>query len=173
MARLRLTAAHYLNVPGVEWHQEETSQQTGERIRKSYPVPKHLDPNDPKHLTDRENGWIVVSTKFDPAHPRDVIFVGDPTPDMEPLDQEAEALIEARRPNWIHPIDSLPGQGFAESLIASFEKQIQALLANQPAKPVNLSAGVDPEAFAALQEQVAQLMARNAELEAKQPERRV
>src|SRR5882672_3560161 len=108
MARWRLTAAHYLNVPGTEWEQKETSRETGRQIRKIYPVPLHLDPDDP--TAQNRDGEVIVAHEGSEKK-GDYIFTGPPTPDMEPLDDEAESLTKAERPRWLIKPDSGVGYG--------------------------------------------------------------
>jgi len=169
MARWRLTQAHYLNVPGTEWEYKETDRTSGRQGRKVFQVPLFLNPADPADCN--RDGEINVC-HADKGKPGDIVFVGEPTPDMEPLDEEAEAISKACEPKWQHPIESLGGQGYSQSLLSSFEKQLTDMLRQMPttpAQPVSV-AGVDPAEFAKLQEQVAALAARNAELEAAKPE---
>lgn len=170
MARWRLKAKHYLPVPGTEWEQKETDRNTGKQVRKVYTVPLYLDPDDPADWTDKANQEIVVSDG-DHAQPRDIIFSGEPTPDMEPVDEAAEAISDSLKHKWIHPIESLDGQGnsYGDSLLRGLEEQVARLMANQPEKPVSVGA-IDTQAFAALQAQVAQLMEQNAQLQAKAAE---
>src|SRR6266705_1767114 len=106
MARWRLRTGHYLNVPGTEWEYKETDRTTGKTGRKVFAVPMLLDPNDP--ADHNYPGEIIVASAEDRAFPRDIIFLGDPTPDMEPIDDEAEAISEALASKWVHPIESLP-----------------------------------------------------------------
>lgn len=94
MARFRLTAPHYLNVPGTEWEQNETLP-TGKIYRHRYKVHMYLDPKDPGDHNYPLTGEIIVATVADPRYPLDLIFLGEPTQDMEPLDAEAEALFQA------------------------------------------------------------------------------
>lgn len=169
MARWKLTAAHYLNVPGTEWEQKETSRETGRQVRKVYPVPLHLDPDD--RASQNRDGEVIVAHEGSDKK-GDFVFLGDPTPDMEPLDEEAEALSEARRPFWLIKPDS--GIGYGDQLVAAFEKQIQGLIAVGtaiPAAPLSANS-VSRAEFDKLQEQMAALIARNAELEAEKPARR-
>lgn len=165
MARWRLTIAHYLPVPDTEFEYKETSRETGRQKVMRYPVPMYLDPDDPSCHTPMGSGQCVVCHEGK-GHPTDWIFSGDPTPEMEPLDAEAEALTDARRPFWSHPIDSLPGQGYSDNVLASLEKSIAALVAGQSRQPVAV-AGISLEDFTALQKQVAELVAQNAALRAK------
>lgn len=166
MARWKLTATHYLNVPGTEWEYEETTRATGKRFRKRFEVPLYLSTEDAEY--QNRDGEVIVAWAGS-AIGTDVIFVGNPTPDMEPRDAEAEAISERLRPTWVHAIESLPSTGdFSQSLLTMFEKQIEALGGLQASPAANISGkGVDPAEFAALQEQVKALILRNAELEAK------
>ncbi len=161
MARWKLTAKHYLNVPGTFWRHEETSRDTGERVEHMYPVPKHLDPDDPKQQNRQGEVIVCLEGKGERG---DITFIGKPTPDMEPIDDEAEAISAAERPKWQHPIETLPMNGdFSQSLFTMLQQKLDAAAVAQPTQAI--SAGVDPEAFALMQDQLAQLMARNAELE--------
>lgn len=167
MARWKLKEKHYLNVGGVEWEQIETLQETGEQIRHRFPVPLYLDPEDGGILKRwGQGGELIVSDGNDPEgrlNPKDIVFSGPPTPAMEPIDESAEAITAAARPAWIHPVESLPGQGFNENLLQALSKQLADAFANS--KAVAPIIGVDPADFKILQEQVAALLARNAELE--------
>ena len=167
MARWLLKQPHYINVPGTEWEYNEVDRTSGKQVRMRYAVPLYLDPNNPGDRNYPE-GIIVAreGTKF----PKDIVFLGEPTPDMEPLDEEAEAISATCSSKWIHPIESLSAEGgYGASLVTAFEQQIAKLIQLGQAAPANpVSAGtVSAEEFAKLQEQVAALMARNAELEVK------
>src|SRR5262245_18811337 len=125
MARWFLKERHYLNVPGTEWEYKETDRETGRQHRLVLPVPLYLDPKQSADWNDRANDLITVSNKFDPAHPRDHVFVGDPTPDMEPMDEEAEAITQCfvDRGAWKHPIDSMD-MTYSQSILSEFERAI-------------------------------------------------
>jgi hypothetical protein len=170
VARWRLTDAHYLAVPETEWEYRETNRETGRQARKVYEVPLHLDPKNAADWNYPRDEAIIVSNKYDPAYPRDHVFRGTPTPDMEPLDDEAKAISDAERKNWIHPIEAL-NMTYSESRLSEFERGIAELLAkgvpkaSGPMPALSLS-GVDPEAFERMQAQIATLMEANAKLEA-------
>lgn len=170
MARWELKEKHTLNVKGVQWEQIETIQETGEQVRHRFDVPLYLDPDDGGIIKRWGNGGILIVSDGNNAHPRDIIFTGPPTPGMDPIDDEARRISDSLRDSWIHPIESLQGQGFGESLLASLSKQLAEAMANQ--RQVAPVTGVDPADFAKLQEQVAALMARNAELESASDRRR-
>lgn len=132
MARFRLRGKHYLNVPGTEWEQKELDQATGKQARKIYPVPMFLDPAEPADCN--YPGEIIVATEISKGNGRDIVFLGDPTPDMEPLDDEAEALVESLKHKWVHPIESLSGT-YGESLMGMFQSEIAKLQSNTGAAP--------------------------------------
>jgi hypothetical protein len=167
MARWKLTARHYLSVPGTEWEYKETNRETNRQARKVYEVPIYLDPEQASDWNYPNDEAIIVSNKFNPAHHRDIVFRGTPTPDMLPLDDEAQALSDAERKNWIHPIESL-NMTYSESRLSEFERGIAELLSKgvpRISPPAMSLGGIDPAAFERLQQQVAALMERNAQLE--------
>jgi len=110
MARWRLTNKHYLNVPGTEWEYEEVTN-AGKRHKARLPVPLYIDPDD-REFQDR-NGDVIVAHEGS-AQRGDITFIGLPTQDMDPIDDEAKA-ISASITFGEHPIDSLPATG--QSLI--------------------------------------------------------
>lgn len=172
MARFRLRGKHYINVvfPQAEWEHKELDEVTKREKRKRYLVPTYLNPEEPGDCN--YPGEIIVSTKEERQYARDYVFSGPPTPDMEPLDEEAEALLKEASKAWAHPIESLSGT-YGDTALQAFEAQIVALLAkkgSEAAAPVAASA-VSKEDFEALQAQVVALMAQNAELLAQQPRR--
>jgi hypothetical protein len=168
MARWKLTDAHYLNVPGTEWEYKETNRDTGRQARKVYEIPQYLNPKDAADWNYREEEAIIVSNKFDPAHSRDIIFRGPPTPDMEPLDDEAQAITQGfiERGAWKHPIESL-NMTYSQSVLSEFEQNLARLVekAQKTSVPSVSVKGIDPAAFEKLQQQVAMLAERNTELE--------
>lgn len=129
MARWKVTAKHYLHAEQygqpTEWERQETNQATGRMFRKAYKVPMFIDPDDPFCINKHE-GFCVVARKGKDK-PGDIIFFGPPTPDMEPLDDEAIAETEAERPKWVNPIESLPvevGQEFGKQILEMLQKQL-------------------------------------------------
>ncbi len=93
MARWKLTEKHYLNVPGTKWEHQQIDRSTGRPIRKTFNVPLFLDPESEQDWNVREgyDGYISVCHEGK-GNDRDIIFVGDPTPGMLPLDDEAKAI---------------------------------------------------------------------------------
>lgn len=170
MARWRLQSAHYLNVQGsdgvpVEWEYTEQSRLTGKQVRKRFQVPQFLDPKDP---SDHNYPGEIIVCWEDKGAPQDITFFGAPTPEMEPLDAEAEAITLEESKKWVHPIDSLPGQGemYSQSLIKEFERAIDSLTKRLDGQAVpNVPTGtIPPDAFAQLQVQVAELAEMNRAL---------
>ncbi len=169
MARWSLRNPHYLNVldaegKGCEWMHEETDRETGRRNRKIYTVPQMLDPNNPQDQNYRELGRIIVCHQGK-GEPRDITFLGEPTPDMEPFDEEAEKISESLRPKWEHPIETLPANGGMNEQEAAFMKHLMESFAKSAA-PQNAS--VPKEEFEELKAQVAALMEQNKALQAAQ-----
>lgn len=142
MARFQLKAKHYLNVtiPGrkIIWRYSEESRD-GIANEQEFPVPLYLDPEDPRWHNDKELG-IVVTTEADPAHPRDYILKGEPTIDMEPLDEEAEALRASLMPKWTNPIESLPAQlsPGEQAFMEAMMKQFAGVMNPQPQIDISL-----------------------------------
>jgi hypothetical protein len=176
MARWKLTDGHYLNVPGIEWEYKESDRETGRSARKVYNVPLYLNPKNREDWNYPQDEAIIVTDKEDRAHPRDILFVGPPTPDMEALDDEAQAISQKYIDSgaWKHPIEAL-NMTYSQSILSEFEMQIAqhlAGVAKQQPLPPNVSVkGVDPADFAKMQEQVAALMEENMRLKS-QPVRR-
>ena len=169
MARWRLTNPHYLNVPGTEWEYKETNRDTGRQARKVFPVPLYLNPSDPADHNYREDGEIIVAHEGPGVQRKDLIFIGPPTPDMEPLDEEAKAISEAESVKWIHPIEDMAADGgYSQSLLHNFEQQIIELNKKLPAVAASAisKSMVGDDAFNKLMEQVQALAASNAELQA-------
>lgn len=162
MARWKLTAPHYLNVPGTEWEYKESDRETGRSVRKVYHIPLHLNPDLSSDWNYRDQEAIIVSSRVDPLCPRDIVFVGPPTPDMEPLDDEARRIsqeyVDSGR--WKHPIESM-NMTYSQSLLTEFEQKIALHLAGM-SKPTEVPRETDLDR---LQKQLAELMERNARLE--------
>jgi hypothetical protein len=126
MARWRLTEPHYLNTPGTVWEQKETDRFTGKQVRKTYPVPQHLDPkneSDWNYKFGSDEGEGIVVCYEGKGKPRDIVFVGPPTPAMEPLDDEARDISDGERPNWKHPIEDMSDRSYSEGLLDMLQAQ--------------------------------------------------
>jgi hypothetical protein len=135
MARWKLLQPHHLNVPGTEWEYNETDRKTNKPKRTRFPVPLYLNPLSPDdwNYGDKDDGDIIVAHDNANAGERDYLFVGDPTPDMEPLDDEARAISDSFRGRWGDgPIEGLPAQGgYSQSLLDSVQKEFADAVAGQ------------------------------------------
>lgn len=126
MARWRLAGPHYLNVKGSTWEYKEVDRTTGKQKRTLFPVPQLLDPDNPgdwNYVYGKDFGEIIVANKAG-DYPKDIIFSGDPTPDMVPLDDEAKAITAKMAPKWKHPIESL-STTYADEMLKDLGEQMQ------------------------------------------------
>lgn len=161
MARFRLISSHYINVEQlpdgtkIEYEHKETARESGRTVRKLFAVPMLLDPRDP--ADHNYPGEIIVANEFSRAYPQDIIFHGDPTQEMEPLDDEAEAIMAPLREKWAHPIDSMPLNGGMNEAESAFMKKMMEAFAGAAMPKVNLAV---PDA------EVSELKDRLAKLEA-------
>jgi hypothetical protein len=131
MARWKVTAKHYIHAEqygqSTEWERQEINGDTGRMFRKLYKVPMFIDPDDPQCINKHE-GICVVARKGT-EHPGDIVFFGPPTPDMEPLDDGAQAETDSEKHKWINPIDSLApeiGQEFGKQLLEALNRQVDS-----------------------------------------------
>jgi polyhydroxyalkanoate synthesis regulator phasin len=163
MARWRLLVGHYLNTdPPAEIEFKEVDRNTGRQARKVYKVPRHLDPKDPNDHNYPSEGEIIVSNGNN-AQGRDIVFIGDPTPDMEPIDDEAKKISQSfiDSGKWTKKEE---GMDFGESLIKNFMAKMDQLAIGQ--QQAVSTAGIDAKAFSDLQGQVKALIEQNAKLQA-------
>lgn len=178
MARWRLLNPHYLNVPGTEWEYVEISRTSQKQARVRYPVPLFLNPNDPSD--HNYPGEIIVAHAKETTTPgglrvsvsggtknHDIIFTGPPTPDMEPIDDEAQKISDEMAPQWVHPIDSLPNTGYgdySQSLFNKLEDELTAAIQRVGGVPKFSNTSIKTEDFELLKKQVAELTKQNAAL---------
>ncbi len=178
MARWRLTQKHYLNVPGTEFEYRETTHY-GKQVRKNFPVPLYLDPENPgdcNYNADGESrgmgnqntpGEIIVAWADGAERPRDIIFVGDPTIDMVPLDDAAKEVSASMSAKWGRAFigDDEDEGGYTNRLLTELTETLNSF--NATAKP---SAAVSEEGssrLSALEGQVKQMFEMNMALLAK------
>lgn len=162
--RWRLTAPHYLNIAGTQWHYSEVDRKTGKQIVRRFDVPSLLNPNEPSdwsHKYNQDEGEIIVAWADQTTDARDLIFVGAPTPDMVPLDDEAKAESGKYLKQWNIPTDGSPIPDDSSQLILNrLQAEFKAVheATNKPAQIEGLS-----EVLAAM----TMVMKQNAELLAK------
>lgn len=128
MARWKLMTAHYLNTPGEEWEYTENDRTTGRPKRIKFPVPRYLDPRDPSCWTkrwgnkDNEDGEVIVCHEGT-GETGDIIFDGDPTPDMVPVDDEARAISASFEKRWSYKPETDSGD-YSQSLVDKFQIEL-------------------------------------------------
>ena len=156
MARWKLMTSHYLNtVIPTEWEYQETDRKTGRPKRTRFHVPALLDPNDPGCWTnkwgnkDNEEGECIVC-HAGKGESGDIEFLGDPTPDMQPVDDEAREISASFEEHWKYKPDSAE-QSYSQSLVDQFRSD----LIDAQAKPVEIPGLAD------LASAVAQIAASN------------
>lgn len=164
--RWRLAAPHYLNIAQlpdgtkIEWEHKETNRESGRAVRKLYPVPMLLNPEDPSD--HNYPGEIIVTHEVEGGHPMrmDLVMFGPPTRDMEPLNEAAEAITDQHRARWINPIETLPANGGMNEQEMAFFKNMMAQFAGamQPQAPVD-NTSVPREQYDELKERLARLEA--------------
>lgn len=143
MARWKLMTPHYLNVPGEEWEYTENDRTTGRPKRVKFPVPRLLDTRDPGAWTNRwgnkdnEDGEIIVCWEGK-GDSKDIVFIGDPTPDMMPMDDEAKAISATFETRWQQKPENVAGD-FSQTLVDRFQVE----LAEAQAKPAEVPGMAD------------------------------
>lgn len=141
MARWRLRTSHYLNVvESWQWEYKQVNRKTGREDRLRMQVPRFLDIKDPADWTmkpegksvaqggsfDEVDGIIIVCHK-DKGEPGDVEFIGDPTPEMDPLDDEARAISAGFADLWRYKPEGMDGISHSQSLIERFDTEMASL----------------------------------------------
>jgi hypothetical protein len=166
MARWKLVEPHYLNVPGEEWEYTENDRTTGRPKRVKFSVPRLLDPKDPTCWSHRygsipntpqnviayEDGVIIVC-HVGKGESGDIEFIGDPTPAMIPLDDEAKEISASFADHWRYKPEESPIT-YSQSLVDKFQVEI----ANSQTKPAQI------EGLAELVSAITQMAAGNQKL---------
>jgi hypothetical protein len=129
MARWKLACNHYLHtVKPAKWRYQHTDRASGENIEKEFIVPRFLDINDPKCWTTRYGGIPVSRGGSDnttegevivcrgKGEPGDIEFIGDPTPDMLPQDEEAEAISASFQDRWAYKPEPMD-PGYSQAIV--------------------------------------------------------
>lgn len=161
MARWKLTVSHYLNCKDTVWEYKEVDRETGRERRKTLPVPRYLDINDPNDWSkkwgnrDNQTGEIIVCLEGK-GDPGDITFYGDPTPDMQPVDDEAKEISASWEEHWRYKPDGAE-LSYSQSLIDKFQVEVAELKA-QPQKVEIEGLSEMVQALAAMTQQNAELM---------------
>lgn len=166
MARWRLTQPHYMPVLGTEWEYKETTKE-GRQHRRMFAVPLHLDPDNAADWNYKDIGIVVFLEGSEGTKgPHDYIFVGQPTPDMEPLDDQAMAISKELEPTWRHPIETIEGPGYSHNILTKLEEMLAAVMKNNPIPKAD-AVQAPPDLLAQMQAQVEAVLKQNAELAAR------
>jgi hypothetical protein len=127
--------AHYLNLASpVEWEHIEIAG--GKQRRARFAVPRLLDPRDPGDWNSRwgqRNSGNMVGNEDGEIHvclpgqgePSDYEFLGDPTPDMMPIDDEAREISARFSDRWSYRPEEAE-VGFSQSLVDGFKEAMEA-----------------------------------------------
>lgn len=163
MARWKLLQPHYLNIPGTTWEYRETDRTTGRPIRKEFKVPTFLHPEDVSYWnykTSPDEGYIAVANRVSDEFPKDFVYEGEPSPDMEPLDDEARAISASFAKKWgdgpINSLSSTMDGGYSQSILDNLQRQA----AEAQAKPQTASI----EGMSELLATMAAMMKQNGEI---------
>jgi hypothetical protein len=131
MARWKLMTNHYLRTDDdTKWEHIEMDRGTGKQHRKQHPVPRFLDIEsklDWTHHLGPDNGEIIVHDGGT-HQPGDLRFYGEPTPDMSPLDKEAEAISQRFAKQWRTSADRMvSGKTYQDELLEGMHDEMQSL----------------------------------------------
>lgn len=161
MARWKLRAPHYLMIPGTEYEYKEVDRATGRQMRMVNKVPRFLDPKDPQDWTHRQDEAIIVchGTSTDG---RDLTFEGPPTPDMDPIDDEAKKISASY--SWKTPTDNDGAVSYGEMLVEKFLAQQAEIVAKQSAAQSISPGMVGMDKFVELQDRMATIMEQQGKM---------
>lgn len=159
MARWKCLVGHYLygHMPGDEkneWMREETNRDTGRVARKFMKVPVYIDPKDPS-CCNRDGDCIVCHEGR--GLPSDIVFEGNPTPDMQPIDDEAKALSDKFAGDYTK-MENVEG-GKANDVLS----RLESVLADTMKSAVSTK-NVPNDVLEAMNKRLEELAKQNAEL---------
>jgi len=162
MARWQLTEPHYLNVPGTKWEQTITNRATNRPERKVFVVPLYLHPDveSDQNRKDGYEGIITVCQGQGYPDGRDIEFIGNPTPGMLPLDEEAKAI--SAKFNW-EPTRGLDDVSQAESHTSKIMSGLIDQLTEMKTK-AEVGAGQHIQGMDKFMETMAAMMAQNQQI---------
>lgn len=162
MARWQLTEPHYLNVPGTKWEQTITNRATNRPERKTFVVPLYLHPDVESDHTRKDGFEGIITVCQGEGHPdgRDIEFIGNPTPGMLPLDDEARAI--SAKFNW-EPTRGLDDVSQAESHTSKIMSGLIDQLTEMKTK-AEVGAGQQIQGMDKFMETMAAMMAQNQQI---------
>lgn len=141
MARWKLACSHYLNtVKPAKWRYSHTDRVSGDLVEKEFIVPRLLDVQDPKCWTNRLSVGVPVSRGGSDADADgeiivclpgkgllgDVEFIGEPTPDMIPQDEEAQEISDSFQDRWAYKPD-VPEQTYSQAIVDRSAQAVEAM----------------------------------------------
>ena len=158
MARWKLGSAHHLNcVQASQWEYIEEGRKGGSR-RKRFDVTTYLDPKDPNAWTrmwganDDKEGEIIVCFPGK-GEAGDIEFLGDPTPEMFPIDDEAKVISATFADHWRYKSDLElnPNELYSQSIITNLQNE----MAIKDAKPATVEVAGLADLIAAIGQLIA------------------
>lgn len=168
MARWKLTEPHYLTVPGTEWEYNEVDRITGRPKRTKFQVPMYVNPNSGDDVLAWGQGEIkediIVCYAGSEQNGKDIVFKGDPTPGMKPLDDEAKEISARWEKKWNHQVTQgidpeSQNQSYTNSLLSGLIDQMTE--ARSSAQTAPAAPGMDKmlEGMMALMEKQTEILA--------------
>jgi hypothetical protein len=122
-----------------EWEYKQVNRKTGREDRKRMEVPRFLDINDPADWTVKPEGvstahggnmddvaGIIIVCHEGKGDPADVEFIGEPTPEMIPIDDEARAITATFEEKWRYKPEGME-ISHSQSMIDRFETDMAEL----------------------------------------------
>lgn len=163
MARWKLTEPHYLNVPGTKWEMTLTDRATGRPKRQTFDVPLFLHPDSPgdwNYQGNRNDDGEIIVCHEGKGLPKDIIFLGNPTPGMLPLDDEARAITAGFSKIW-EPTQGTDDQSQTNSYS---QKLLLGLIDQMSAAQVSATAAPMAPGFEKLMETMMAMMAQQTQI---------
>lgn len=170
MARWRLTEPHYLLTRDpTKWEYQEVDRITGRPKRSQFVVPLYLNPlyeDDTKSFgqpdPDGAIDPVIIVSNGNGAMGKDVIFIGEPTPGMLPLDDEAKEISAKFKAQWDTP--ALDRPSLSQLMEEKFLSQMSVMQTAAQAVP-------QAEGVSELMKSMAGMMAQQTEILARLAER--
>jgi hypothetical protein len=124
-----------------KWEYSEVDRTTGRPKRTQFDVPRLINPEDPgdwNYVYSKDGfgkpdtGEIIIAQGD--HEPKDILFEGDPTPDMVPLDDAAKKISAAHAHKWKYPAEKLEGS-YADAMMRDLTEQVNEVREKSAAAP--------------------------------------
>jgi hypothetical protein len=131
----------------------------------TYPVPLFLhpeSPNDWNYQDSRNDDGEIIVCHEGKGLPKDIVFIGDPTPGMLPLDEEAEAITAKFGKNWTPTAgldDQSQSNSFSQKLLLGMLDQMSDVQTKAAAAPMAPGFEKFMEMMSAMMAQQTQILA--------------